>query len=305
MNAIELRGVDKTFGAVQALRGLTLEVRPGELTALLGPNGAGKTTAISLLLGLARPTRGEVRVLGGNPQRPGVRSQVGAMPQESAIPLALTVREAVHLFASFYPQPLAVEQALALADLTSLAGRRAGALSGGQKRRLAFALAVVGNPAVLLIDEPTTGMDAGSRIAFWEAVSRLRGEGRTVLLTTHYLEEAERAADRVVVMNGGQILADGTPDTLRAGVGGARVRFVSDLVLAELRALPGVEEAQVDAAGHAELRSRAPEATLRALFLAGTDLRGLEVTRATLEDAFLTLTRPGPAPASQSAGAQA
>lgn len=290
MNAIELQQVSKTFGKVTALHDLNLSIRPGELTALLGPNGAGKTTAISLMLGLAAPTGGQVRVLGQNPKQDTVRSQIGSMPQESAIPAALTVREAVGLFASFYPAPLSVDDALKLADLQNLAGRKAGALSGGQKRRLAFALAVVGNPEILLIDEPTTGMDAGSRQAFWGAMDILKRQGRTILLTTHYLEEAERTADRVVVMNGGKILADGTPETLRSQVGGSRVRFTSDLVLAEVKRLPSVESAEVDERGHADVRTNAPEALLTALVQSGTAFKELEVTRATLEDAFLSLT---------------
>ena len=166
--------VGKTFGSVQALHDLNLTLRPGELTALLGPNGAGKTTAISLLLGLAQPTVGTVEVLGGSPRRDDIRARIGSMPQESALPLGLTVGEALELFASFYPAPLPVAEALHLADLTSVAGRRAGQLSGGQKRRLAFALAVIGNPELLLIDEPTTGMDAQSRAAFWAAMEGLR-----------------------------------------------------------------------------------------------------------------------------------
>lgn len=289
-----LSHVSKTFGTgdrkVTALHDLNLHIRPGEVTALLGPNGAGKTTAISLLLGLSAPTSGTVEVLGGNPRHDNIRARIGSMPQESAIPQALTVREAVGLFASFYPAPLQVDEALALADLQSVAGRRAGALSGGQKRRLAFALSVVGNPDLLLIDEPTTGMDAQSRAAFWQAMEQLKTAGRTILLTTHYLEEAERTASRVVIMNGGRILADGTPESLRAGVGGARVRFTSDLVLAELQRLPGVESAAVDAQGHAELRTQTPEALLTALMGLGTPFTELEVTRATLEDAFLRLT---------------
>ncbi|WP_135228923.1 ABC transporter ATP-binding protein [Deinococcus fonticola] len=294
MNGIELQEVSKTFGAgskrVTALDGLNLHIRAGELTALLGPNGAGKTTAISLMLGLAAPTRGQVRVLGADPRQDTVRARIGSMPQESAIPQALTVREAAALFASFYPAPLAVDEVLKLTDLQGAANRRAGALSGGQKRRLAFALAVVGNPEILLIDEPTTGMDAGSRLAFWDAMQVLRASGRTILLTTHYLEEAQRSADRVVVMNAGQVLADGTPEQLRAQVGGARVQFKSDLVLAELQRLPGVERAEVDAHGRADLRTRTPESLLGELYRRQSPFTELEVSRASLEDAFLSLT---------------
>lgn len=290
MNGIELQNVSKSFGKVTALHDLSLSIRPGELTALLGPNGAGKTTAISLMLGLSAPTRGEVKVLGQNPKQDEVRSQMGSMPQESAIPLALTVREAVSLFASFYPAPLRVDDALKLADLQSMADRKAGALSGGQKRRMAFALAVVGNPEILLIDEPTTGMDAQSRLAFWAAMDSLKTDGRTILLTTHYLEEAQRSADRVVVMNAGKILADGTPEELRAQVSGARVQFTSDLVLAELLRLPGVDSAEVDARGHADLRTRTPELLLTHLIQQQVAFSELEVSRASLEDAFLRLT---------------
>ncbi|MFC6592919.1 ABC transporter ATP-binding protein [Deinococcus lacus] len=284
-----LHGVSKTFGPVAALCDLTLELRPGELTALLGPNGAGKTTALSLLLGLAAPTSGRVEVLGGDPRRPEIRARIGSMPQESAIPTGLTVREAVTLFASFYPAPLSVDRALALADLGSVAGRRAGQLSGGQKRRLAFALAVVGNPDLLLIDEPTTGMDAASRAAFWQAVGALKAQGRTILLTTHYLEEAEKVADRVLILSGGRMLAGGTPDHLRAGVRGARVSFCSGLSLAQLRGLPGVTDAALEN-GRAELHTDTPEDLLAALVRSGTAFDELEVTRATLEEAYLRLT---------------
>lgn len=290
MNATELRGVTKTFGRVTALRECSLTLRPGELTALLGPNGAGKTTAISLLLGLAAPTAGQVRVLGHDPRGGAARTRTGSMPQESALPGGLTVRESLALVGSFYPAPLPLSQVLALVGLSELAGRRAGQLSGGQKRRLAFALALVGNPELLLIDEPTTGMDAQSRALFWDAVQQLRDQGRTLLLTTHYLEEAERTADRVVVMTAGRVVADGTPDQLRASVGGARVRLRCDLVLAELQALPLVTQASTDHAGCAELHTQHPEALLAELYARRISFSELEVTRSTLEDAYLQLT---------------
>lgn len=293
MDAIALNHVQKVYGKVTALDDLNLSIRAGQLTALLGPNGAGKTTAISLMQGLAVPSKGEVRVMGVNPKHDGVRTRIGSMPQESAIPQALTVLEAVQLFASFYPAPLELHQALKLADLESVANRRAGVLSGGQKRRLAFALAIVGNPEILLIDEPTTGMDAQSRLAFWAAIEDLKRSGRTILLTTHYLEEAERSADRVVIMNAGRILADGTPEQLRSRVSGATVRFVSDLVLAELQRLPGVDTASVDALGQAELRTHTPEELVKALVRQNVEFRNLEVSRGSLEDAFLNLTQQG------------
>lgn len=284
------QNVGKAFGNVQALNDLNLALRPGELTALLGPNGAGKTTAISLLLGLAQPTTGTVEVLGGNPARDDIRARIGSMPQESALPLGLTVQEALELFASFYPVPLSVSEVLSLADLTSLARRRAGQLSGGQKRRLAFALAIIGNPELLLIDEPTTGMDAQSRAAFWAAMEGLKAQGRTILLTTHYLEEAEKTADRVVIMNAGRILANDTPENLRSAMRGTRVSFRSELVQAEVQRLPGASAVVVDAGGRAELQTETPEALLSALVQTGTSFSELEVTRATLEEAYLRLT---------------
>lgn len=284
------QNVGKTFGNIQALSDLNLILRSGELTALLGPNGAGKTTAISLLLGLAQPTTGTVEVLGGNPARDDIRARIGSMPQESALPLGLTVQEALELFASFYPVPLSVSEVLSLADLTSLARRRAGQLSGGQKRRLAFALAIIGNPELLLIDEPTTGMDAQSRAAFWAAMEGLKAQGRTILLTTHYLEEAEKTADRVVIMNAGRILADDTPENLRSAMRGTRVSFRSELVQAEVQRLPGASAVVVDAGGRAELQTETPEALVSALVQTGTSFSELEVTRATLEEAYLRLT---------------
>ncbi|ASN82514.1 ABC transporter ATP-binding protein [Deinococcus ficus] len=292
MNVVEMEAVHRAYGPVTALKDLTLQVRSGELTALLGPNGAGKTTAISLMLGLSRPTSGAVRVLGGDPRQRAVRARVGAMPQESALPGALTVRESLGLFASFHSAPLQVGQALALAGLDALAGRRAARLSGGERRRLAFALAVIGNPELLLIDEPTTGMDAASRHAFWAALQELKSQGRSILLTTHYLEEAERTADRVLVLHAGHLLADGTPEALRAQVGGARVRFRAGLTLCEVQALPGVQAAQVSMKGQTDLHTRTPELLLEALVAQGAAFSDLEVHRATLEDAFLTLTRP-------------
>lgn len=290
MQAIELKRVQKSYGQIKALDALNLNIHMGQLTALLGPNGAGKTTAISLIQGVSTPTKGSIQVLGKNPKLRHIRAQIGSMPQESALPPHLTVQESISLFASFYPHPLSLDEVLKLADLKDLAHRRAGKLSGGQKRRLAFALAIVGNPQILLIDEPTTGMDAESRNAFWDAITQLKQAGRTILLTTHYLEEAQSMADRVVVMNAGQILADGTPEQLRHQVAGAKVAFTSDLVLAELNQLPGVQNAKVDDKGYALLTTHTPEQLLKHLVQQNIEFSELEVTRATLEDAFLHLT---------------
>lgn len=290
MKAIELIGVNKTFAEVTALNNLNLEIEAGQLTALLGPNGAGKTTAISLMLGLAAPSKGSVKILGHSPQNSTIRALIGNMPQESALPAALSVRETVTLFASLYPKPLKLETALQLADLNTVADRKAGQLSGGQKRRLAFALAVVGNPQILFLDEPTTGMDAGSRLAFWQAITELKQQGRTIVLTTHYLEEAERMANRVVVMNAGRVLADGSPDELRGSIAMQRMNLNTSLSLPELKALPHVEFVALDPSGRAEIRTAQPEQLLSYLVLNKVAFTDLEVRRASLEDVFLNLT---------------
>ncbi|ADV66707.1 ABC transporter ATP-binding protein [Deinococcus maricopensis] len=289
--AISLQSVRKRYGTLTALDDLTLSVRTGELVALLGPNGAGKTTAISLMLGQVQPDAGHVQIFGADPRAAHVRARIGAMLQDVALPDGLSVRELLTLAAALYPRPLGVDAALDLADLRAQANMRAGRLSGGQTRRLSFALAIVGDPDVLFLDEPTVAMDVQSREAFWNGVHALRARGRTVLLTTHYLEEADRAADRIVVMNAGRVVADGTPAAVRASVGVTRVVFTTDLDLTGLRSLPHVESARLDEQGRAHLTSREPEALLAHLFARGVTIRDLEVARASLEDAFLTLTR--------------
>ena len=297
--AVSVQGLSKRYGHVQALggtdgQGVGLELRRGELTALLGPNGAGKSTLIGLMLGLESPTSGTVRVLGQDPRTPQARTRLGAMPQDLALPAGLSVRELLDLYAALYPQPMKVAEVLALCDLKTLAGQRAGTLSGGQSRRLGFGLSVIGNPEVLFLDEPTVAMDVQSRHTFWAGVAALQQAGKTIVLTTHYLEEAERVAGRVVLFQQGRVIADGTPGQLKAGVKGATLTFRCRLELRELLALPEVLEAELTTAeagwSAATLRSREPEALLAALFAGGAELHELEVRRATLEEAFLHLT---------------
>ena len=283
-------GVSQRFGTVTALTDLNLELRAGQLSALLGPNGAGKTTAIDLMLGLSQPTSGTVRVLGADPREVGTRTAIGAMLQDINVPAGLSVRELVALYAALYPQPMTVEKALSLSGLVEQAKQRVSGLSGGQKRRLSFALAVVGQPRLLLLDEPTAAMDVQGRAAFWQGIAELRGGGCTVLLTTHMLEEVDRAADRVIVLNKGRVVADGTPSSVRERVGLSRVRFISSLSAAELRALPGAETLDIGQAGQATFSTRTPEVLVRAALSAAPELSHLEVTRASLEDAFLSLT---------------
>jgi ABC-2 type transport system ATP-binding protein len=293
MPAAELRDAVKTFGTVRALNGVSLAVQPGETVALLGPNGAGKTTAISLLLGLRAPTGGGAALFGRDPRDPASRRRIGAMLQESGVPATLKVREVVELFRRLYGQPLGVAAALGAANLADKANANVTTLSGGQRQRLYFALAIVGDPDLLFLDEPTVGLDVEARRAFWEQIGAMTGAGKTVLLTTHYLEEADALADRVVVIDRGAIVAEGSPAAIKARVGGKRIRFhTPDPALDEaaLRQLPGVGRA-TRADGAVELYSTQPEATLARLFAGGATLTGLEVVGAGLEEAFVSLTR--------------
>ena len=222
---MEIEGARKRYGNLEALRGVDLVIGPGEVVALLGPNGAGKTTSISLMLGLRRPTAGRVRLFGLDPDDRRARSRCGVMLQESGVPSMLTMGELVDLFRAYYPRPLPTERAIALAGLGDKAGARVGTLSGGQRQRLYFALAVCGDPEVLVLDEPTVGMDVEARHAFLDAIRRLADERRTIVLTTHYLEEADALARRIVVVDHGVVIADVTPAEIKARIPSKRVRF--------------------------------------------------------------------------------
>ena len=212
----ELHDVVKKYGDVTALDGVSLSLTAGRVTALLGPNGAGKTTAVKVLLGLTRPTRGSARLFGFDPRDTVARRRLGVMLQIAKVPDTLKVREHLHLFSSYYPSPMTVSEALAAAGLSAVADRKYGDLSGGQRQRLQFALAICGNPDMLVLDEPTVGLDVESRRAFWQEIRRLTSRGRTILLTTHYLDEADALADRIVVLSSGRIVADGPPHAIKA-----------------------------------------------------------------------------------------
>jgi len=286
----ELRNATKRYGDVLALDDVSLKVRPGEVLALLGPNGSGKTTAVNLLLGLTRPTSGTATLFGSSPTDMAAKVRVGAMLQTSGVPATLTVREHLQSFANYYPNPMPIDEAIARTSLTEVANRLYGKLSGGQKQRLHFALAMVGNPDLLFLDEPTTGLDVESRRAFWRQVRNLLAGGRTVLLTTHYLEEADALADRIVVLDHGRIVAEGTPAAIKAKTAGRRIKAITTLSDADLLALPGaVSFERVGAA--VELLTSAAEETVRALQDRDRHLSGLEVTSVGLEEAFLSLTR--------------
>ncbi len=284
-----LHGVSKRYGTLEALKDVSLELRPGEVVALLGPNGAGKTTAVNLLLGLARPDGGRVHLFGGSPQDPSVRARVGAMLQLSGVPETLTVAEHLRVFASYYPRPSPLEKVTEQTGLAGLEGRLYGKLSGGQKQRLHLALALIGNPDLLVLDEPTVGLDVSSRHALWNVVRDAAADGKTVLLTTHLLEEADALADRVVILQGGRVRAEGTPAAVKAQVAGRRVRCVTRLDAESIRSLPGVTSVTKDGAVMAILTTRA-EPVVAELLRCDPALSGLEVSGAGLEEAFLALT---------------
>ena len=285
----ELTDATKRYGAVTALHPLTLGLEAGRVTALLGPNGAGKTTTVKLLLGLTRPTSGTVTLFGKDPASPASRRRTGAMLQIAKVPETLRVREHVHLFCSYYPSPMTVADALAAAGLTSVANRKFGELSGGQRQRVLFALAICGNPDVLFLDEPTVGLDVESRRGFWQEVRRLAARGRSIVLTTHYLEEADALADRVVMIDKGVVVADGAPHEVKARAASRRIRCVTSLRGDRLAALPGVQSVRHYGAA-VEFQTNDGERVTRELLLADPLLTGLEVTGAGLEEAFLTLT---------------
>jgi ABC-2 type transport system ATP-binding protein len=289
----QLAGVSKKYGHVLALEDVGLALEGGRVTALLGPNGAGKTTAVKLLLGLTRPTAGSVRLFGGDPTEPWNRRRTGVMLQIAKVPETLTVREHVHLFSSYYPAPMPVDAAIAAAGLTDVGNRRFGALSGGQRQRVQFALAICGNPDLLFLDEPTTGMDVESRRGFWQQVRTLASSGRSILLTTHYLEEADALADRVVLLRGGRIVADGTAAEIKSRAASRRVRCVTALGEHEIRSMPGVRSVRRDGV-ITEILTAEAERVTRDLLMRDTSLSGLEVGGAGLEEAFLTLTAAPP-----------
>ncbi len=285
----ELRGAVKRYGPVTALDGVDLAVRAGEVVAVLGPNGAGKTTAVQLLLGLGRPDAGTARLFGRDPRDAAARVRVGAMLQISKVPETLKVREHIHLVSSYYPRPLPLSQIVAAAGLTGLEERLFGRLSGGQRQRVLFALALCGDPDLLFLDEPTVGLDVESRRGFWEQIRAKAGAGRTVLLTTHYLEEADALADRIVLLHNGRILAEGSPAEIKARVGGRVIRCRTRVPVEEVAFLPGVREAR-RRGEDLEILTATAEPVVRELLARDSGLSGLEVRGAGLEDAFLSLT---------------
>jgi len=284
------RSLTKTYGSVTALRNVDFELRRGELLALLGPNGAGKTTLVRMLLGLANPDSGTVSVFGADPRNEDMRYRVGAMLQVARVPETLKVREHIDLFSSYYPTPLPIAETLRIAGLEDLKHRRFGELSGGQRQRVLFGIAICGNPDLLFLDEPTVGLDVEARRLMWTQIRNLVGRGKTVLLTSHYLNEADALADRILVLQHGAIVAEGTPAEIKSRAIGKQVRFSSQLALDEVRAIPGVLTATADRQKF-ELQVQAAEPVVRELLNRDSWLSDLEVTSAGLEEAFLALTQ--------------
>jgi ABC-2 type transport system ATP-binding protein len=289
-SAVAFSGITKAYGPVRALDGIDLAIETGSTVALLGPNGAGKSTAIQLLLGLIGPDAGVVRTLGLMPRDAIASGRVGAMLQSAGLPTGARVGELVDFARAIHPEPLGRQLILAWAGLEGLTRRPVEALSGGESQRLRFALAIAGDPELVFLDEPTVAMDVESRRAFWAAMRRFAAEGRTVLFATHYLEEADQVADRIVVLHRGRIVADGSAASIKAAVAERTVRFtLSGATDTMLGTLAGVTVAEVrgDAV---TLRTTDADATVAAAFAAGLRLRDLEVGGADLEAAFLALT---------------
>jgi ABC-2 type transport system ATP-binding protein len=277
MSAISVRGLRKAYGAVEAVRGIDFEIEEGEVFGLLGPNGAGKTTTVEILEGYRRRTAGEVTVLGHDPERPGpeFRERIGVVLQQSQLWQNITVRETHTMFAGYYEHARDVDEVIELVGLTEKRDARVKTLSGGQKRRLDLGVALIGDPDLIFLDEPTTGFDPAARRAAWEMIRSLRSLGKTVLLTTHYLDEAEQLADRVAVMRAGQIVRVGTPRELTSSDLEVEIRFRRD---GEEMLVRTSEPTRV-------LNELTGEALAR-----GEELERLEVRRPSLEDVYLALT---------------
>jgi ABC-2 type transport system ATP-binding protein len=290
MQAIELNSLRKSYGEIEAVRGIDISIQQGETVALLGPNGAGKSTTIDMILGLAEPDGGTVSVLGGSPSGAIDAGWIGAMLQTGALIRDLTVGELVAMVASLYPKPLDLAETLELTGLAEVAGQRTQKLSGGQTQRVRFAVALVSNPKLLVLDEPTVAMDVEGRRSFWATMREQAAHGRTILFATHYLEEADAYADRAVLMAHGLVVADGPTTEIKAMVGSRTIRAtLPGADLDALGRLPGVSAAE--RRGEAVvLACSDSDAAIRALLAAHPDARDIEIAAAGLEEAFLQLT---------------
>lgn len=291
-----LIGVRKRYGETTALDGLDLEVRAGELLAVLGPNGAGKTTAIALMLGLQRPDAGEAQLFGRSPHDLAARRGVGVMMQEVMLPDALRVRELIAMISAYYPNPLPLAETIALAGVEKIADRPYIKLSGGQKRQAQFALAICGRPRLLFLDEPTTGLDINARETMWATLRGVVAGGTSIVLTTHYIEEAQALADRVVVMAKGRQVAEGTVAEMRALVVRKRIDCVTATAATAIAAWPEVTAAVAGEGRAVSITTTDAEGVVRRLLAEDPGLSELEVRRAGLSEAFADLTQEPAAP---------
>jgi ABC-2 type transport system ATP-binding protein len=289
-----LSGLHKSYGQVHAVRGVDLDIAAGETVALLGPNGAGKSTTIDMLLGLSQPDSGSVRIFGMTPREAIAQGAIGAMLQTGGLIRDLSVRELLEMMASLYPSPLGVDDILSSCDIADLAGRRTQSLSGGQTQRVRAAMALISDPDLLVLDEPTVAMDVEARHAFWAAMRAFASTGRTIVFATHYLEEADAYADRIVLMSQGVIVADGPANEIKATVGRKTIRAtLPDVDLDALRRLPGV--ALVEPRGTAVvLDCDDSDIAIRALLACYPEARDIEIASAGLEQAFMALTSSAP-----------
>ncbi len=287
---IELRGLTKSYGTVKAVRGIDVSIARGETVALLGPNGAGKSTTIDILLGLQQPDAGTATVFGLTPAKAVDSGSVSAMLQTGAVIRDLTVRELVRMMASLYPSPLDVDEAIELAGITAIAHQKTQGLSGGQTQRVRFAIAVVANADLLVLDEPTVAMDVDGRREFWATMRAFAASGKTVVFATHYLEEADAFADRAVLMAHGRVVADGPTTEIKAMVGTHTIRgTLPDVEIAELEQIAGVSRAE--RRGEAiVLTCSDSDAAIKALLVSHPELHDIEIAGAGLEDAFIELT---------------
>jgi ABC-2 type transport system ATP-binding protein len=287
---VSFENVRKTYGKVRAVDGLTMELRPGETVAFLGPNGAGKSTSLDMLLNLRKPDHGRIAMFGSDPYHAIKNGRVGAMLQSGGLMPEITVRDLITLVTSFHPRPEPVEQTMRRAGITDIAGQRVDKLSGGQTQRVRFALAIVGDCDLIVLDEPTTAMDVETRRTFWDNMKAEVAEGKTLLFATHYLEEADQAADRIIVINRGRLLADGTPSEIKSRAGAKRISFHLDRIdepfLLGLPALVNVEIRH----DLVQIQSSDSDRTLYALLDAGYRPREIEVSSLGLEQAFLAIT---------------
>ena len=295
---IRVRGLRKAYGQVQAVRGVDIDVEAGEVFAFLGPNGAGKTTTVEILEGFRRADAGEVQVLGKDPAHagPAWRARIGVVLQESEVPPLLSAREALALYAGYYPRPRTVEDTLRLVGLSEHADQRGARLSGGQRRRLDVALALIGDPQLLFLDEPTTGFDPAARRESWDVIASLRELGKTIFLTTHYMDEAQHLADRVAIIRDGRIIAEGPPDELGGPELGRTVIGFWLPAGVDRGALPAQLSVPLADAGGGRLELRTPRPVEDLAVLCGwaaereLDLPGLQVARPSLEEIYLQLT---------------